>query len=98
MKDALPALARMIDDDDITLSAMRVYMRVVRLNPLIFGTPSRVKELEYATGMGLHRNTVRDSLRLLIERGYLVETGRGRNNVRIIQATCTIKPPTSQAA
>ena len=73
-----------IHNDDVIVdhpTALRVYARLLR-NPLIFTQPQDVKAWTLAQEMHTHQDRVNGALNLLVERGYVIEHGRGLNRVR----------------
>lgn len=92
-------LGRMVEDDGVTLASMQAYARLARrYGSAWLEQPCPAKELWLATAMGVHRDTVRASLLWLIDHGYIVESGRGMNNVRMVRATWHPKATTTMAA
>jgi hypothetical protein len=96
-----PAWLELIDDDEVVdhPTALRLYVRLIRSYPLIFYKPHHVKVDYWAEQLHTHRDRVSAALRLLIAKGYIVETGRTINNVREVmvaleRATC----PRNEAA
>lgn len=79
-----PALTELVRES-ATLAAVRVYFRLFERDPAIFHRPAAVKETALAREMCLRRATVRDAIRWLIARGFLVDCGRGPNKVRRLQ-------------
>lgn len=82
-----------LHNDDVVVdhpTAMRVYARLLR-NPLIFMQPQDVKAWVLAKEMGVKEHSVGAALRLLIERGYVLEHERGLNRVR--RVTLAIERP-----
>jgi Mn-dependent DtxR family transcriptional regulator len=71
------------DDDTIVDSptALRVYARLLR-NPLIFTEPQDVKAWVLAGEMKVHPTSVQAAIQLLVDRGYVIDHGRGVHNVR----------------
>lgn len=73
-----------LHNDDVVVdhpTAMRVYARLLR-NPLIFMLPQDVKGWLIADDMKVQPRSVYRAIDLLIERGYVIDHGRGTNNVR----------------
>jgi hypothetical protein len=71
-------------DDDVSRVAQKVYGRLLRTHPRILVEPADVKAWALARQLRTHRDRVADALEQLVRRGYLVEHGRGTNNVRRI--------------
>lgn len=64
-------------------STIRVYAHLLE-NPRCTFEIQDVKAWLVAETLGMARNSVNDALDLLINRGYLIDHGRGQNNVRRI--------------
>lgn len=79
-----PAILDLIDDDVISAhpTAFRVYVRLLRRHPNIFMHAQDVKVWAVAKGLRTNNREVIAALNLLVRRGYLLEHGRGLNNVR----------------
>ena len=65
------ALARLTEQDDLTLSEWRVLMRLVAIAPLGECVPG-ISQVRLAKDLNIHRHTVARSITSLIERGYVV--------------------------
>ena len=74
-------------------TAMRVYARLLR-NPLIFAQPQDVKAWLLAEEMRVHPTSVQAALKLLIDRGYVIDHGRGVHNVRRLTVVVERVPAT----
>lgn len=73
-----------LHSDDVVVAhptAIRVYAVLLR-NPRICYQPQDVKAWLIAETLHTHRDRVNAALNLLIHRGYVLEHGRGQNNVR----------------
>jgi len=70
-------------DDEIARhpTAIRVYAHLLR-NESIFFAPQDVKAWLLADTLKTHPDTVNAAIKLLVTRGYVIEHGRGMNNVR----------------
>jgi hypothetical protein len=90
-----PAFLDLIRDDEIAdhPTALRLYVRLLGEYPLILVKPHHVKAEYWAGRLSVRRDSITAALRLLIDRGYLVEIGRTTNNVRevmfAIERTCS---------
>lgn len=62
-------------------TALRVYASLLR-DPLIFYQPRDIKAWLLAKELKTKERAIFRALSLLVERGYVIEYGRGRNNVR----------------
>ena len=65
------ALARLTEQDDLTLSEWRVLMRLVAIAPLGDCVPG-ISQVKLAHDLNIHRHTVARSIASLVERGYVV--------------------------
>lgn len=70
-------------------SALRVYAFLIANYPRIFFEPQDVKAWLIAETEQMGRDSVNDSLDLLVARGYILDHGRGQNNVRRLTLTIT---------
>lgn len=73
-------------------SAYSVYAHLIETYPRIFFEPTDAKAWLIAEVTGLARDSVNESLDLLINRGYLILHGRGLNNVRRVTMAITRGP------
>jgi DNA-binding MarR family transcriptional regulator len=85
MKYPWPAFVEMLEDEELTLGAWRVYMRLVRTNPTIFHEPRSIKMWRIAHDLKVEKRTVIEAVNLLLRRGYLIDCGRGVANIRRVQ-------------
>jgi DNA-binding IclR family transcriptional regulator len=69
-------------------AACTVYASILGLDN-IFWQPRPIKTWLLAEGLGMRKKTVRQSLNLLVKRGYLVEHPRGDNQVRTFTVAMT---------
>lgn len=94
-----PAYVEMVEDEGFTDTAIKVYIRIWRMGGL---EPTSVKETVLARALGTTRETVRNAIRWLIARGYVIDHGRGLFNVRKLQIVLLRQladnPPQSSAA
>lgn len=63
-------------------STIRVYAWLIANYPRIFFEPQDVKAWAIAEDEHMGRDSVNGALDLLTSRGYLLDHGRGQNNVR----------------
>jgi DNA-binding MarR family transcriptional regulator len=80
-----PAFMELVEDEGVTLAAIRVYARIWRRDQSSFYRPTFVKEGVLASSLSTDRKTVRIAIRWLVERGYLIDCGRGAKNARRLQ-------------
>lgn len=73
-------------------SAQRVYAHLIETYPRIFFEPTDAKAWLIAETTHLHRDSVNEGLNLLLARGYLLDHGRGLNNVRRVTVAITRGP------
>lgn len=73
-------------------SASAVYAHLIETYPRIFFEPTDAKAWLIAQVTHLARDSVNESLDLLINRGYLIDHGRGLNNVRRVTIAITRGP------
>lgn len=80
----LPAIYDLLADDRVSRTAHKVYVRLLQTHPRILSEPTEVKAWALARQLGTHRDRVNEAIERLLERGYLIDHGRGTNNVRRI--------------
>lgn len=78
-----PAFAELMRDPQVAErpAVQRVYVHLTE-DPRILYEPRDVKAWLVAQQLGMSRDTVNDALDCLIKMGYLLDHGRGQNNVR----------------
>ena len=76
-------ISELIDDEAVweNRTALRIYKVLLR-RPMIYYEPEAVKLVGLAGEVKAKKSTVIAGLRLLIERGYVIECGRGQHGVR----------------
>lgn len=75
-------------------SAVTVYAELLQIERILY-EPREVKAWHLAERVGMRKQTVLRALDLLISRGYLLDHGRGDNNVRRLSIVTTRTVPAS---
>lgn len=70
-------------------AAQNVYSYLIEHYPRIFFEPQDVKAWAIAEALHIARDSANHALDLLIERRYLLDHGRGQNNVRRVTIALT---------